>query len=52
MSDKVPVKTVTAVLHAREDVQQASCGDSEEPSGGCGVQKCGANWLLMRSWCW
>ena len=38
MNDKVPVKTVTAVLHACEDVQQASCGDTEEPPGECGCR--------------
>ena len=32
MSDSVPVKRVTAVLHAREDVQRASSGDSEGSS--------------------
>ena len=35
MSDSVLVKRVTAVLHAREDVQRASCGDSEELSRRC-----------------
>ena len=35
MSDSVPVKRVTAVLHAREDVQRASSGDSEELSRRC-----------------
>ena len=30
MSDSVPVKRVTAVLHAREDVQRASSGDGED----------------------
>ena len=35
MSDSVPVKRVTAVIHAREDVQRASSGDSEELSRRC-----------------
>ena len=35
MSDSMPVKRVTAVLHAREDVQRASSGDSEELSRRC-----------------
>ena len=35
MSDSVPVKGVTAVLHAREDVQHASSGDTEELSRRC-----------------
>ena len=35
MSDSVSVKRVTAVLHAREDVQGASSGDSEELSRRC-----------------
>ena len=35
MIDSVPVKRVTAVLHAREDVQRASSGGSEELSRRC-----------------
>ena len=35
MGDSVPVKRVTVALHAREDVQRASSGDSEELSRRC-----------------
>ena len=34
-----PLKRVTAVSHAREDVQRASFGDSEELSRRCGCRK-------------
>ena len=39
LSDAVPVKRVTAVLHAREDGQRASSGDSEELSRRCECRK-------------
>ena len=39
LSDSVPGKRVTAVLHARADIQRASFGDDEEPSRRCECSK-------------